>query len=652
MARLCGIPGIVGLILVVELLERFCYYTIQGSQKSFMNQKLNYGNAQATTISLVWGTLCYITCLGGGVLGDRVLGRFLTIASLASWYAAGCFLVAVSTLPSLNSRSLFLAGTFAGVAVGTGGIKPLVCNFGADQIDGEGEETNKVKEAFFSWFYWTIQIGAAVALGFMTTLATTPTTFGLPANMGYFISYIAAAGGMTGALGLFFTGSCSFRGKALTGSTRIFRPIGTAFLRAAGSNTKGKVALTGWVFTVPFFVCVFWQAFAHGTLQTVLAWLAFGIAMLQFFCLCWAHADNSFLGARRDQLAADMLGQNPDEVGLAQQDVRLTFQTIPLLLIANIVFNFAYSMMLGPFFNQSCQMDLRLGDTQINGAVFNLADTLVIIVFIPLFEGYVFPLIARRQGRPLEAHQKLLLGFFFAFLAMVSAAALELIRRGSPIIAPKAYLDDPKNLTAAFPGFHFHGDGAYSSKHYTDLMGECMIDGKQWCSNCAAKKPFPFDSTSSKDEAGIYMSQLSGFWMFIPYALVGLGEICVNPVLYFYAYANTPERTRSVVQAVNLVFQGAYPPALTGVFITAFATAMPNNLNEGRIEGWQIGLEVFYYIGATFIAIGSPLFLVVRRKCTIIEPREDEPALSERQNPSILVAGAQEGSFPHASSFG
>mmetsp|Transcript_16156 Transcript_16156/g.34942 ORF Transcript_16156/g.34942 Transcript_16156/m.34942 type:complete len:648 (+) Transcript_16156:170-2113(+) len=637
-----GIPWIIVLILFVELFERFCYYTIQGSQKSFMNQKLHYDSAQSTTISLVWGTLCYLTCLGGGVLGDRFLGRFLTIGILGTWYALGCFGLAMSTLPSVNSGDLFLVSAFAGVAVGTGGIKPLVCNFGAEQITLTGEEGDKAKESFFSYFYWMIQIGAGVALSIMTTIATSPTQFGISANMGYFTSYFVAALGMAAALVCFLGGSCGFRNKFLTSSSKIFRPVMMALVDSAKRCFRGKIALLGWILTIPFFGLVFWQAFAHRDLANDLAWAACAVALVQLPCLCWAHSSNDFL--RESGSREALTGES-----LSPEDISLTFQTIPLLLIANTIFNFAYSMMLGPFYNQACQMDLSLGGRQINGSVFNIADTLAIIIFIPLFEAFLYPMWGRLQGREVGVNQKLLLGFVFALLAMVSAAALEIGRRQSAVLGPPGYLEDPNNATLAFPGMSFDGDsGPYAWSNFQSLMGACKVPGsdKDWCSNCAAKVPYPdyMDGRKPEGEAGIYMSAISGLWMFLPYGLIGMGEICVNPVLYYYAFSKTPTKTKSVIQAVNLIFQGAYPPALTGAFVTAFSSAMPNNLNKGMIGNMEVGLEVFYYIGAAFVLIGTPIFLVAKRVCVLVPIQGHE----EEENLSASIVISHLGSFNSA----
>merc|ERR1711862_194863 len=105
-------------------------------------------------------------------------------------------------------------------------------------------------------------------------------------------------------------------------------------------------------------------------------------------------------------------------------------------------------------------------------------------------------------------------------------------------------------------------------------------------------------------ETGIYMSKFSGFLMFIPFALIGMGEIMVNPVLYYFAYALTSTKTQCFIQAVNLLFQGSYPPAIASVLAVLLKNDQPDNLNRGH-------LEIFYYICLAVCILGMPIFAFV-----------------------------------------
>ena len=63
-----------------------------------------------------------------------------------------------------QGQTAFLYGALALIAVGTGGIKPCVSSFGADQFDeGDDKEVLK-KSAFFNWFYFGINMGALLGI--------------------------------------------------------------------------------------------------------------------------------------------------------------------------------------------------------------------------------------------------------------------------------------------------------------------------------------------------------------------------------------------------------------------------------------------------------------------------------------------------------
>jgi dipeptide/tripeptide permease len=55
-----------------------------------------------------------------------------------------------------------LFGALGVIALGTGGIKPNVSAFGADQFDEANPQDKRDKESFFNWFYLAINVGRCV----------------------------------------------------------------------------------------------------------------------------------------------------------------------------------------------------------------------------------------------------------------------------------------------------------------------------------------------------------------------------------------------------------------------------------------------------------------------------------------------------------
>ena len=107
------------------------------------------------------------------------------------------------------------------IALGTGGIKPCVSSFGADQFDESDESEKKSKSSFFNWFYFSINIGALAssALVWVQTYVGWDWGFGIPAVV------------MAIAVVIFFLGSPLYRHQKPGGSalTRIAQVLVASF---------------------------------------------------------------------------------------------------------------------------------------------------------------------------------------------------------------------------------------------------------------------------------------------------------------------------------------------------------------------------------------------------------------------------------------
>lgn len=65
-------------------------------------------------------------------------------------------------MPSVQANAL-LYGALYMVALGTGGIKPNVSAFGAEQFDDKHPNDVREKQSFFNWFYFAINVGSLLA---------------------------------------------------------------------------------------------------------------------------------------------------------------------------------------------------------------------------------------------------------------------------------------------------------------------------------------------------------------------------------------------------------------------------------------------------------------------------------------------------------
>ena len=237
------------------------------------------------------------------------------------------------------------------------------------------------------------------------------------------------------------------------------------------------------------------------------------------------------------------------------KDARQTFAAIPLIVVVNIAFNLCYNSMNNAFPSQACQMDLRLGGSQLNGAFFNIADAFAIVIFTPLFESCLYPLIARMKGSPVRLGQKIIAGLVTAAISNVAAAVLEFKRREAPFLCGDA------GFSQCAPGY--------------------AEDGSE----------------------GTRMKDISAFWIFIPFALVGIAEILVNPCMYCFSYEAAPLEVRSLLQAFNLFFAGSVSNAFTAVVSKLL---YPNDLDTGS-------LDTYYFVNAFLAVIGIGVYFLITR---------------------------------------
>ena len=97
----------------------------------------------------------YFFPLLGGWLADRLFGKYRTIFWFSLVYCAGHACLALFD----DNRAGFYTGLLL-IALGSGGIKPLVASFVGDQFD----ETNKhLAKVVFDAFYWIINFGSFFA---------------------------------------------------------------------------------------------------------------------------------------------------------------------------------------------------------------------------------------------------------------------------------------------------------------------------------------------------------------------------------------------------------------------------------------------------------------------------------------------------------
>mmetsp|Transcript_5712 Transcript_5712/g.12049 ORF Transcript_5712/g.12049 Transcript_5712/m.12049 type:complete len:681 (-) Transcript_5712:2241-4283(-) len=220
-------------ILLTEVAERFSYFGFRAVLVLYFHQALGYDESASVALFAFVSSTAYFTPVLGAVVADAYLGRYKTILWFGLAYFVGLAIMTFGAyLPGLegvtdddsaSSNNDDVASSTSGAettttnlmlkkictliglglaCVGTGGIKPCVSAFGADQVSSRGEESGVTApqcddrgemihmeviagngtsaasssaddpstresdnvRSFFSYFYFCINVGAVLSI--------------------------------------------------------------------------------------------------------------------------------------------------------------------------------------------------------------------------------------------------------------------------------------------------------------------------------------------------------------------------------------------------------------------------------------------------------------------------------------------------------
>ncbi|KAI5069392.1 hypothetical protein GOP47_0015693, partial [Adiantum capillus-veneris] len=365
------------------------------------------GNAAAASIANNWAGTCYISPFVGAFIADAYLGRYWTIACFSLIYFLGMILLTLTAaIPSLRPSSCSSCTATAGqlsvfyiglylIALGTGGIKPCVSSFGADQFDNDDATERESMSSFFNWFYFSINIGAVISgslLVYIQDNFSWAWGFGIP----------AAAMGI--AVCSFLFGSPLYRYQKAGGS-----PL-TRMLQVCVAAFKKRKAI------VPMDLSKL-----HETEESSIA----GSRKLE-------HTNTLLYLDKAAVITEDGVNSNSWELCTVTQveELKLILNMLPIWG-TSIVFFTVYAQMSTLFVEQGSTMDTSMGPHfSIPPASLSIFDTLSVIMWVPLYDIYIVPLARRFTGHDqgLTKLQRMGIGLIISIFSMVAAALVEIRR--------------------------------------------------------------------------------------------------------------------------------------------------------------------------------------------------------------------------------
>lgn len=161
-------------IFANEVCEKLAVVGFQTNMISYLTQQLHMPLTKAANTLTNFGGTSSLTPLLGAFISDSYAGKFWTITIASIVYQIGMISLTTSAIvPNLRPSqgheasdsqlailylSLFLA------ALGSGGIRPCVVAFGAEQFDESDPTQKTVTWKYFNWYYFAMGASILVAV--------------------------------------------------------------------------------------------------------------------------------------------------------------------------------------------------------------------------------------------------------------------------------------------------------------------------------------------------------------------------------------------------------------------------------------------------------------------------------------------------------
>ncbi|GLJ42398.1 hypothetical protein SUGI_0878200 [Cryptomeria japonica] len=421
-------------IIGVEVSERLTYYGIASNLIIYLTTTMHEGIEVSAKNVNYWVGVTTVMPLVGGFVADAYSGRYWMVLVSSVIYLAGLILLTLSvSLSALKpekcvevcnkattgEKAVFFLALYL-IAVGTGGHKPSLQAFGADQFNEEDKKEKIKKASFFNWWYFGLCSG--------TLLAVTVVVY-VQDNISWGIGFGIPTVAMTIAIGLFLYGTPFYRNKLPGGS-----PI-TSILQVVVAAVRNRKK------TLPSDMDLLyenWNAKSVKSGQRLLSHTDSIQCLDKAAIVVEAYEPNNHTEGNKQP--------NPWKLCTVTQveETKLIIRMVPIWLCC-IIFGIIVAQTTTFFIKQGSTMDRSMGPHfQIPSASLIAFSTIPILIFISIYDTWLVPITKRITGneRGISVLQRIGIGMLFSILCMVSAALTEHKR----IQSAKAHslLDSPK----------------------------------------------------------------------------------------------------------------------------------------------------------------------------------------------------------------
>ncbi|KAM1819782.1 hypothetical protein TB1_001421 [Malus domestica] len=403
-------------IITIEFSERLSWFGLSTNLISYLTGVLHQEIKTAAKTVNFWSGVTTLIPLIGGFLADAYTGRFGMVMVSSFIYLTGLSLLTMSQfVPSLKPcdttpcrlppRKLHEVVLFVAlycISLGTGGHKPCLQSFGADQFDDDHPVERFKKMSYFNW--WNFATCCGLLLG--VTAIVYVQDF-----LGWGVAVLGLTIFMAFTVVTFFMGKSCYRYRLPEGSPMI--PLLQVFVAAIRKRKLAHPSNPALLFEVP-------KSQAHGRQLLHTNRLRF----LDKAAIIEENESTSCLQQKHNPWRLTTLTR--------VEEVKLLFNMIPIW-ITSIPFGLCVAQAPTFFVKQAATMNLNITDNfKIPPAAINSLAAIAMLISVAVYDKVLVPVLRKINGneRGMTILQRIGVGMVFSTASMTAAALAETKRLG------------------------------------------------------------------------------------------------------------------------------------------------------------------------------------------------------------------------------
>uniref|UniRef100_A0A7N0VHI3 Uncharacterized protein n=2 Tax=Kalanchoe fedtschenkoi TaxID=63787 RepID=A0A7N0VHI3_KALFE len=398
-------------IIANEAFEKVSSYGLLPNMILYLMEEYGMTLAEGTQVIFLWSAATNFTPLVGALVADSYLGRFLTIAIGSIISLLGMILLWLTAMiPQLRASSppqlAFLYFSYSLMSIGAGGIRACSPGFGADQLDDKRDDSSNTRllESYFNWYYVAASAAVLVSLTVIVYIQD---------ELGWKIGFAVPAALMFLSASMFIVASSLYvKHEASTNLLASFAQVIVASCRKWNAPFPSPSTSE--------------QYYHHEKEAGFLVPTSVPTNKSRFLnkaCTIMSY---------EEEVSSDGSAVNPWRTCTVEQveQLKSLIRIIPMWSTSIMMsVNTSQSTFL---LVQAEAMDRHLTQSiEIPAGSFNMFLVISMIVWLPIYDRAIIPLVSKILGRPVRLGVKLRMGIglFFCALSMVVAGVVEHVRR-------------------------------------------------------------------------------------------------------------------------------------------------------------------------------------------------------------------------------